>query len=69
LRFIVQSQDLDFSLDEIRNAVRLKRTHRLRHADVLSALRRKLAGVEQQIADAKNLRARIKKVIAIVEAE
>jgi len=68
LRFIVQSQDLGFSLREIRNAVRLKRTHRLRHADVLQALRRKLAGVEQQIADARTLRTRIKNVIALVEA-
>jgi MerR family transcriptional regulator, copper efflux regulator len=68
LRFIVQSQDPGFSLDEIRNAVRLKRSHRLRHADVLSALRRKLAGVEQQIAEARILRTKIKKVIAIVEA-
>jgi DNA-binding transcriptional MerR regulator len=68
LRFIVQSQDPGFSLDEIRNAVRLKRSPRLRHADVLSALRRKLAGVEQQIAEARTLRTKIKKVIAIVEA-
>lgn len=68
MRFIVQSQDPGFSLDEIRNAVRLKRSHRLRHADVLSALRRKLAGVEQQIAEARTLRTKIKKVIAIVEA-
>jgi len=69
LRFIVQSQDLGFSLEEIRNAVRLKRAHRLRHADVLSALRRKLADVEQQIAEARTLRIKIKKVIALVEAD
>jgi DNA-binding transcriptional MerR regulator len=69
LRFIVQSQELGFSLEEIHNAIRLKRSHRLRQADVLSALRRKLAGVEQQIAEARTLRIKIKKVIATVEAD
>jgi len=69
LRFIVGSQDLGFSLEEIRNAVRLKRSHRLRHADVLAALRRKLAAADQQIADARKLRMRIRKMIAVVEAD
>jgi DNA-binding transcriptional MerR regulator len=68
LHFIVQSQDLGFSLGEIRNAVRLKASHRLRHADVLVALQRKLAIAEQQVAEAKKRRADIKKMIAIVQA-
>jgi DNA-binding transcriptional MerR regulator len=69
LRFIVQSQDLGFSLDEIRDAVRLKRSHRLRHADVLAALQRKLAVVEEHIAATRKLRSNIRKMIAVVEAD
>jgi DNA-binding transcriptional MerR regulator len=67
LRFVVQSQALGFTLDEIRVAVRLKASHRLRHADVLAALRRKLAMAETQIAAAQKLRADLRKMIVIVE--
>lgn len=68
LRFIAGSQELGFSLEEIRNAVRLKRSHRLRHADVLAALQRKLAVAERQISEARKLRMRIRKMIAVVES-
>ena len=69
LRFIVQSQDLGFSLDEIRKAVRLKSCHRLRHDDVLQALQRKLVVVEEHLAANRKLRADIRKMIAVIAAD
>ena len=66
LRFIKRAQDIGFTLEEIRELLRLERVPGCRDARSLAAA--KLAAVEGRIDDLKRVRATLKRLVAQCDA-
>lgn len=64
LRFVRKAKALGFSLDEIRDVLRLSRSGKTPCAHVLSLAHRHLAAVDEQIAQLQRLRDRLASAVA-----
>ena len=62
IRFIKNSQELGFRLEDIQGLVKLKFSSKSRGKDVKDLVKAKIAEVEQEIEDLTELRLRLKKL-------
>lgn len=62
IRFIQNSQELGFSLEEIRELVRLKFSKRSKGKDVKEVIKTKIQEIEQEIEDLTELKLRLAKL-------
>ena len=67
LRFIRRAQEIGFTLEEIRQLLRLERTPGCRDARTLAAA--KLAAVRARIADLSRVRATLRRLVSQCDAE
>ena len=66
LRFIKRAQQIGFTLEEVRELLRLERTPGCRDARLLAAA--KLAAVEARIADLERVQAALRRLVAQCDA-
>ena len=62
LRFIKNSQDLGFSLDEIKELVKLKFSSKSKGKDVKELVEAKIEAIEEEIEELKSLKTKLSKL-------